>query len=304
MMSLDVSSKLWSSRQDPRRQTPSIGSYTHLSSQWSLIYDQPIVLNERQAGVAIEGVIRQDEISIERLAVDTHGYTDFAMGQAKLLGFDLCPRLKRLNERKLHVPKGLNIPSQLNPVVSRSVSLASIEKEWDELVRVAASIETGYTSATVALARFGSAAQGDKLYKAGVALGRLVRSIYLCDYFVSESFRRGINRILVHGEAVHQLQRALCRGSFSKPRGGREGELTALSGSLTLLSNLCLTWTAYRMQMVLDSKPEWLRDAPTDWLRSVSPAHFQNINMRGTLSFPFGKYRDRLFPEVAMRVVK
>ncbi len=29
------------------------------------------------------------------LAVDTHGYTDLGMAVAKLLGFDLCPRLYR-----------------------------------------------------------------------------------------------------------------------------------------------------------------------------------------------------------------
>jgi hypothetical protein len=34
----------------------------------------PIILNERQAGAAIEAVLRQTEIDIERLAVDTHGY--------------------------------------------------------------------------------------------------------------------------------------------------------------------------------------------------------------------------------------
>ena len=42
--------------------------------------------------------------TIERIAVDTHGYTDFAMDLARLLGFDLCPRLKSLNDRLLHVP--------------------------------------------------------------------------------------------------------------------------------------------------------------------------------------------------------
>ncbi|WP_284454601.1 Tn3 family transposase [Pseudomonas sp. BYT-1] len=28
---------------------------------------------------------------VSQLAVDTHGYTDFAMSHARLLGFDLCP---------------------------------------------------------------------------------------------------------------------------------------------------------------------------------------------------------------------
>jgi hypothetical protein len=36
-----------------------------------------------------------------------------AMGLAKLLGFDLCPRLAMLKERKLYVPTKLAIPKEL-----------------------------------------------------------------------------------------------------------------------------------------------------------------------------------------------
>ena len=96
-----------------------------------------------------------------------------------------------------------------------------------------------------ALAWFGSAAATDSVYRAGVALGELVQSLHLCDYFTSEAFRRVIHRMLVHGEAVHQLQRAIYLGSFSKPRGQREEELIAMSGSLTLMTNLCLAWTTW-----------------------------------------------------------
>ena len=44
--------------------------------------------------------------------------------------------------------------------------------------------------------------------------------------------------------APQQLQRAIYQGSFSKPRGRREVEQIAMSGSLTLMTNLCLAWTA------------------------------------------------------------
>jgi TnpA family transposase len=231
MMSLDVSRKIWAARLDPKRKVPSVGTYTHLSDFWSLIFDQPIVLNERQAGAAIEGIIRQREIAVKRLAVDTHGYTDFAMAQGKFLGFAVCcHRFKRLSDRKLHAPRGTRIPKALADVVVPTISLRSVAKHWDDLIRIAASILTGQTSAVIALARFGSAALGDPIYRAGVALGRLLRSLYLIDYFTSEPLRREVNRILVHGESVHHLQRAIHTGSFVKPRGQRHEELTARSG--------------------------------------------------------------------------
>lgn len=301
MMSLDVSKHVWLARMDYRRKLPSVGTYTHVSDFWSVLFDQPVILNDRQAGPAIDGRMRQTEVEIDRLAVDTHGYTEFAMAMAKLLGFALCPRLARLSERKLYVPSKMkNVPASLNGHVLPEVSLKQIATHWDDLVRLAASIEIGHTTATVALARFGSASSDSPLYRAGQHLGRLVRSIYLCDYLSSEELRREIHRILVHGEAVHTLQRAICAGSFSKPRGRQESELYAASGSLTLLTNLCLAWTATRMQEHLYG--DRTGPIPADdaqWLAHVSPAHFSNINFRGIFSFPLEKYEEWLYTRAA-----
>jgi hypothetical protein len=74
MMSLPTSMHLWNARRDPRRKTASMGMYTHVLNQWPIIYHQPIVLGNRQAGAAIEGVVRQERIDLDWLAVDTHGY--------------------------------------------------------------------------------------------------------------------------------------------------------------------------------------------------------------------------------------
>ena len=59
MMSLEATRYLWSARLDPRRRTYAIGIYAHVLDQWGILYDQPIVLNRRQAGAAIEGALRQ-----------------------------------------------------------------------------------------------------------------------------------------------------------------------------------------------------------------------------------------------------
>ena len=136
MMSLETTRRVWQARLDPRRNTPSLGIYSHVSQRWGVFYAQPVVLNERQAGPAIEGMVRQEHIHASQLAVDTHGYTDFAMTQARLLGFDLCPRLKSLNERRLFVPQGWRVPEALRPVCSAGVDLDKIPEYWDALVNL------------------------------------------------------------------------------------------------------------------------------------------------------------------------
>jgi hypothetical protein len=56
MMSMETTKRVWQARLDPRRNTPSIGIYSHVKDRWGIFHAQPFVLNERQAGVAIEGV--------------------------------------------------------------------------------------------------------------------------------------------------------------------------------------------------------------------------------------------------------
>ena len=147
-----------------------------------------------QAGVAIEGVERHnrsdDRIRLSLLAVDTHGYSNGAMALAKLLGFDLCPRLRDLAERKLYMPPGFPVPEGIERATVKRLSRKAICSGWDDLMRVVASIRIGKIGADVALRLLGSAAQGDPAYKAADHLGRLLRSIFLCDYVAIPDFRR------------------------------------------------------------------------------------------------------------------
>lgn len=100
-----------------------VGPNPHRHHRWAIVYDQPIVLNERQAGVAIEGAGQhnraEDRIRLSLLAVDTHGYTSTAMAVSKLLGSDLCQRLRDLAERKLFVPRKFEVPEGLEAATVR-----------------------------------------------------------------------------------------------------------------------------------------------------------------------------------------
>ncbi|WP_459568798.1 Tn3 family transposase, partial [Cupriavidus sp. 8B] len=245
-MSLDTSPHLFYARVDPRRRTHAVGIYTHVLDQHGIAYNQPIVLNERQAGAAIEGVIRhgekRDDGGLLRLSVDTHGYTNVGMALSKMLGFDLCPRLRNLSERKLYLPRGWMAPEGVAPVVCQDISLKAIRDGWDGLLRLAASIKSGRLSAIVALERFGSAAHGDPIHRAADHLGKLLRTLFLCDYFSNTGFRRELHTLLNRGESVHQLQRAIYTGKVAPERGRRRDEMIAISGSLTLLTNLVIAW--------------------------------------------------------------
>jgi TnpA family transposase len=228
MMSLETAKRVWQARLDPRRQTPSIGIYSHMRDRWGIFHAQPLVLNgQRQAGAAIEGIVRHEELDIAQLAVDTHGHTDFAMALAKLLGFDLCPRLKALKDRHLFLPRGTAIPESVLEICSASVDLERIRSHWDDTVHLIASVHAGHTSAVYVTARYGSASRGDPLYESVVHLGRLLRTVFLCDYFLNDVFRRELLRVLNRGEAVNALKRAIYTGRVASHQAKHSDEMQA-----------------------------------------------------------------------------
>ena len=299
MMSLETSRKVWQARIDPRRHTPAVGMYSHVRAFWGISHAQPIVLNERQAGAAIEGVVRDDRLETSQLAVDTHGYTEFAMALAKLLGFDLCPRLKALKERQLFLPVGANIPDSLRSICRASVDLERIEAQWDPLVHLTASVHTGNASAINVLNCFGSASRGDPLYEAGVHLGRLLRTVFLADYFVIEAFRRELLRVLNRGESVNALKRAIYAGRVASSQAKRTEEMQAVADALSLLANIVMAWNTARMQTVVDGWKLRGYVVPAELMGKVAPTRTEGINLRGVFRFPIELYADRLLPRAA-----
>jgi hypothetical protein len=154
-------------------------------------------------------VIRQESTEdVAQLAGDTHVYTNFAMALARALGFDLCPRLSHLRDRRLHVPAGHTVPEELLSVTDRE----AIELIWDDFVHLTASVQTGHCSVVQALMRFGSAARGQPLYDGGVCLGQLQRSIFLIDFFTIQLFRGG------NAARAESRRGGACRRACDPPR--------------------------------------------------------------------------------------
>jgi TnpA family transposase len=159
---------------------------------------------------------------------------------------------------------------------------------------VVASIRIGKIGADVALRLLGTAAQGDPAYKAADHLGRLLRSIFLCDYVAIPDFRREIHMLLSRGESVHQLQRAVYTGKVAPERGRRRDEMNAISGSHALLTNIVMAWNTSRMNDAVERMRTAGMDIDDASLRRIGPVHFGHINFRGTFRFRIDAYASAL----------
>ena len=296
MMSMETTKRVWQARMDPRRNTPSVGIYSHVRDRWGVFYAQPFVLNERQAGVAIEGVVRSEHIVTRQLAVDTHGYTDFAMALSRTLGFDLCPRLKELKQRHLFLPRGMSIPIEIAAVCRSDINTQLITEQWDRLVNLAASVRSGHASAVATLARFGSAATGDPVYDAGVQLGKLLRTSFLSDYFTNPLFRHELRRVLNRGEAVNAMKRSIYTGRIAPAQAKRPEEMQAVADALNLLANIVMAWNTMQLQAVLGRWANRRQFIAPELTGKIAPTRLEGINLRGIFRFPTERYAEKILP--------
>jgi TnpA family transposase len=300
MMSMETSQRVFVARNDPRRLTPSVGIYSHTRDRWGISYAQPMVLNDRQAGAAIEGVVRDERWETSQLAVDTHGYTDVAMTLARGVGLDLCPRLKELNDRHLFLPRGSEIPENLAQICHATIDPAKAARQWDPMVHLFASVHSGHSSAITVLARYGSAARGDPLYEAMVQVGKLLRTVFLCDYFVNKAFRRELLRVLNRGEAVNALKRSIYVGRVASYQAKQHEEMQAVADALSLLANLVMAWNTMKMQSVLDRWNARRSTAvPPELIGRIAPTRTEGINLRGVFTFPIEQYQAQLLPSLS-----
>jgi Tn3 transposase DDE domain len=186
----------------------------------------------------------------------------------------------------------------LRPVEAETVSRRAIGRGWEGFLRLGASVKHGWDSATAALDRFGSAAAGDPVWKAGDALGRLLRTLYLCDFLSNLAFRTEILDLLNQGESVHSLQRAIHNGMITAKHGRTMEELGTISGALSLLANIVMAWNTHRLQTMIERAPSNYPDAVVSRL---APVGYKHINMRGVLTCDLSGYRSSLLRQTPSR---
>lgn len=79
--------------------------YWHVEKNSVCIYSQLKTCSSSEVAAMIEGLLRHcTEMKVEKNYVDSHGQNEVAFAFCYLLGFQLMPRLKRINVQKLYRP--------------------------------------------------------------------------------------------------------------------------------------------------------------------------------------------------------
>ncbi len=264
--------------------------YWHLEKKSVCVYSQLKSASSSEVAAMIEGVLRHcTDMTVEKNFTDSHGQSEVAFCFARLLGFELMPRLKAIDKQKLYLPgRGTagRYPN-LGPILTRPIDWGLIRREYDRMVRYAAALKAGTANAESILRRFSRGAPGDKgspmhpTYRALAELGKAVKTIFLCRYLGAESLRREVH------EGLSTIERWNAANSFVFFGKGGEVATNRLEEQETSVLALhllqaCLVYVNTLMIQSVLAEPGWsARMTPRD-LSALTPLIFHHVNPYGT----------------------
>jgi TnpA family transposase len=199
------------------------------------------------------------------------------------------PRLRDLADQQLYRADPENPPESLRPLLRAGLDLSLLGEQWDQLVRVAASLRNRVASAHVVLQRLANASPADRVAKALTTLGRIVKTIYILRYIHEEDLRRRVQLQLNRGESRHALARWLFFANRGEFRSGDYEEIMNKASCLSLLSNAVLVWNTMAIMKIITELRAGGETILDEDLARISPLIHQHVIPNGT--YHFARYK-------------
>ena len=151
--------------------------------------------------------------------------------------------------------------------------------EWTDVIRLATSIRTDVTSASVMLERLGSYPRANGL--ALREIGRVERTLFTLDWIERPEERRQDTRELNKGEAQNALKRAIF---FHRTGRIRDHGLQAQghrTSAFNLVAGAIVPWNTTYLEAAMRHLDRQGYPVPPDLLQHLSPLGWQHINLTG-----------------------
>lgn len=265
---------------------PVVTVYTHISDLMSVFNTLVISCGHKEALFVLNGLLENDtELTPTQHHTDTGGYSDHLFALCFMLGISFMPRLKNLHKRRFFKINPDRHYGPLEPLFKGTVNLELIREQWESLVRVAASLKNRIVPADIIIKRLVSSSPADRLSKALVELGRLVKTIYLLRYIQDETIRRQVHRQLNRGEQRQGVARHVFFADQGEFKTGDLAQIMNKASCLSLLSNAILVWNTIHISKIVKQLRKTNHDILDENLAKVSPMMYKHIIVNGTYDF-------------------
>ena len=260
--------------------------YWHVEKNSTCVYSQLKSCSSSEVASMIEGVLKHcTEMKIDRNYVDTHGQSEVAFAFSHLLNFSLMPRFKNINRQKLYTPDKsiLKNLKNIELVLTRNINWDIIRNQYDQMIKYTTALKFGTAETESIMKRFTRNNLQHPTYKALQELGKVVKTIFLCEYLMSEDLRIEIHEGLNVVENWNSANSFIFYGKSGEIQSNNleDQELSVLS--LHLLQN-CLVYINTLMIQKILSEKKWYKKMEIEDFRALSPLIYQHVNPYGNFN--------------------
>jgi TnpA family transposase len=264
-------------------------TYTHITDQHAVYGTKVIVATDREAPYVLDEILgNQTDLPITEHATDTHGASLLNFALFDLCGLQLSPRIRDLGKITLYRGRGrAEVCTQFpaaGPLLTRRINFGLIAENWDEMLRLAASLKYGHVTASLIVAKLSRADRQNTVAAALKEYGALRRTIYAARYLSRPDYRRKIGRQLNKGESMHALRRAVFYAHEGAIRRRHLQQQTDQAWCLTLAANAITAWTTEYLGLAARQLRSQGRLVDDTLLAHLSPAQSDSIGLVGTIT--------------------
>lgn len=255
--------------------------YTHISDQYAPFHTKVINSPVRDATHVLDGLLyHESELRIEEHYTDTAGFTDHVFALCHFLGFEFAPRIGDLADKNLYVPgKAGDWPALLS-LVGGSINRKLIEREFDDVVRLAASIQQGTVTASLILRKLTAYPRQNGLAIGLRELGRIERTLFTLKWLQDPALRRRVSAGLNKGEARNSLARAVFFYRLGEIRDrSYENQRYRASGLNLVVAAITLWNSVYLERAIAASRQQ--REIDESLIPHIAPLGWNHINLTG-----------------------
>lgn len=269
--------------------------YWHVEKKSMAVHSQLISCSASEVAAMVDGAIRHGTtMDVQANYTDTHGQSEIGFGITRLLGFDLLPRIKRINHLRLYRPQSGPAGQYpgIEPAMTRAIRWELIEDQYDQMIRYATAIRSGTASTEAILRRFARANAMHPTYQAMIEVGRAQRTIFAARYLRSRDLQREIHEGLNVMESWNQANAVIFYGKGGDLASNRRDEQELSVLALRVLQAALVYVNTLMVQDVLAS-PGAPAMAAED-LRGLTPLFWTHVA-------PYGEVKLDLTDRLSLR---